>query len=208
MHVPIAAPFVPKSGIGPSPRMSTMFKSRLRTVIVTPSRIGVRASPAERNAPLILKKIIIAILQTNKKTQKRQRFRFDVWRGMNKIEQTRGQQITKRRHDAERNEERCEKPLIDRAIHFFFVARARKTRDQHAHAGKQRRDENDDDEKDLPAHADRRVCLVTDKMPDEHVVHHALQSADRIRQHRGPRDLPNRWLQRAFNDRTIETSFS
>src|SRR6267378_1557267 len=56
MHVPIAEPRVPNDGIGPSPRMSTMFNRRFKTVIAMPRIIGVRASPAERNArtPMIL----------------------------------------------------------------------------------------------------------------------------------------------------------
>jgi hypothetical protein len=49
--VPIAEPAVPKAGIGPSPRMSTMLSTMLRIVIAMPSTIGVRASPAERSAP-------------------------------------------------------------------------------------------------------------------------------------------------------------
>src|SRR6187551_3382318 len=47
MHVPIAAPFVPYDGMGPSPRMSTTLSAMLSSVLVTPSTIGVRASPAE-----------------------------------------------------------------------------------------------------------------------------------------------------------------
>src|SRR6185369_914007 len=65
MHVPIAAPFVPNDGIGPRPRISTIFKSRLSTVNAMPSIIGVRASPAERNAPPSMKNTIMPKLNTN-----------------------------------------------------------------------------------------------------------------------------------------------
>ena len=52
INVPIAEPAVPKAGIGPSPRIRTMFSTRFSTVRITPRTIGVRASPAARRAPL------------------------------------------------------------------------------------------------------------------------------------------------------------
>ena len=63
--VPIAAPAVPNAGIGPSPRIRTTLSTTFSTVIATPSRNGVRASPAARNAPLIMKKMSIPMLKTN-----------------------------------------------------------------------------------------------------------------------------------------------
>ena len=66
MHVPIAEPRVPNAGIGPSPRMSTMFSRRFNTVIAMPRTIGVRASPAERSAPPSMKKIIMPLEKPNK----------------------------------------------------------------------------------------------------------------------------------------------
>ena len=65
MQVPIAEPRVPNDGIGPSPRMSTIFSNRFSPVIAMPSSIGVRASPAERSAPLSMKKIIIPLEKPN-----------------------------------------------------------------------------------------------------------------------------------------------
>ena len=65
MHVPIAEPRVPNAGIGPSPRINTMFRTRFSTVIVRPSNIGVRASPAERSAPPSMKKTIMPLEKTN-----------------------------------------------------------------------------------------------------------------------------------------------
>ncbi len=63
--VPMAAPRVPNAGIGPSPRISTTFSTRLSTVTTTPSRSGVRASPAERSAPPSMKKMSMPELNTN-----------------------------------------------------------------------------------------------------------------------------------------------
>ena len=63
--VPIAAPIVPNAGIGPNPRIRTIFKTMFMTVMATPKRSGVRASPAARRAPLIMKKINIPMLKTN-----------------------------------------------------------------------------------------------------------------------------------------------
>ena len=65
MHVPIAEPRVPNAGIGPSPRISTMFSTRFRAVMAMPSTIGVRASPAERSAPLNMKNTIMPLEKPN-----------------------------------------------------------------------------------------------------------------------------------------------
>ena len=65
MAVPMAAPAVPNAGIGPSPRMRMTFSTMLSAVITSPRRNGVRASPAARSAPFIMKKISIPMLNTN-----------------------------------------------------------------------------------------------------------------------------------------------
>ena len=65
IDVPIAAPTVPYAGIGPSPRMSTTLSAMLSSVIETPRTIGVRASPADRSAPPIMKNISMPLLNTN-----------------------------------------------------------------------------------------------------------------------------------------------
>ena len=65
MHVPIAAPAVPKAGIGPNPRMRITFRPALSTVMATPRIIGVRASPAERSAVPSMKNIIMPPLNRN-----------------------------------------------------------------------------------------------------------------------------------------------
>ena len=63
--VPIAAPNVPKLGIGPSPRIKITLSAMFMAVMNIPRRRGVRASPADRSAPLIMKKISIPMLNTN-----------------------------------------------------------------------------------------------------------------------------------------------
>jgi len=45
--------------------MSTTLKTMFSAVIAMPSIIGVRASPAERNAPPSMKKIIMPLLNVN-----------------------------------------------------------------------------------------------------------------------------------------------
>jgi hypothetical protein len=45
--------------------MRTTFSTRFSTVIATPRSIGVRASPAERSAPLSMKNTSIPLLNRN-----------------------------------------------------------------------------------------------------------------------------------------------
>ena len=49
------------------------LKPTFSTVIAMPSRSGVRASPAARNAPLSMKNIIMPMMPTNIDAQERQR---------------------------------------------------------------------------------------------------------------------------------------
>ena len=65
VHVPIAAPAVPKAGMGPRPRISTTLKTMFSTVSAMPRRIGVRASPAERSAPASMKNTSMPLLKAN-----------------------------------------------------------------------------------------------------------------------------------------------
>ena len=135
--------------------------------------------------------------------EERQRFGFDGRRGVDEIEQPRGCEIAERRHDAERQERRGEKRLVHGAVDFLGIACTGEARHQHAHPREQRRDEDDDDENDLPADANRRVAGEPDEVPDEHVIDDPLQAADDIGEHRRPRDLPDRRLQRPFDDRSV-----
>ena len=65
MTVPMAAPFVPNDGMGPRPRIRITFRVMFKTVRRTPRRRGVRASPADRKAPPVMKNIIMPKLNTN-----------------------------------------------------------------------------------------------------------------------------------------------
>ena len=49
----------------------------------------------------------------------------------------------------------------------------------------------------------RCIPDMTNEIADERMVHHPLQSADSIREHGRPRDLPHRRTQRSFDDRSI-----
>ena len=64
-------------------------------------------------------------------------------------------------------------------------------RHEHAHPGEQGRDEDDDDEEDLPADADRGVAGEADVVPDHHVIDDALEAADHVLDHGGPRQAPH-----------------
>src|SRR5688572_10022268 len=107
MHVPIAEPAVPNAGIGPSPRMSNTLRMRFSTVIVMPSSIGVRASPADRSAVLNMKKIIMPKLNTNMIRRNGNASAFTSG-GVDEVEQTRRDEISNGRHDPERDEDRGE----------------------------------------------------------------------------------------------------
>ena len=64
--LPMAAPVVPKAGTGPSPAMRITLRTMFSTVITTPMRSGVWASPAERSAPLSMKNIRLPKAKTNR----------------------------------------------------------------------------------------------------------------------------------------------
>ena len=63
--MPMAAPFVPSAGMGPSPRIRITLSAMLSTVVEMPSTIGVRASPADRSALPSMKNVIIPMLVRN-----------------------------------------------------------------------------------------------------------------------------------------------
>ena len=63
--VPMAAPAVPKAGMGPRPRMRITLKTMFIPLMRIPRRRGVRASPAERNAPPVMKNISMPKEKTN-----------------------------------------------------------------------------------------------------------------------------------------------
>src|SRR5262249_19600075 len=135
--------------------------------------------------------------------QEREGFGFYVRCGINEIEQKRRDHIADWGHDPERDRDCGEERLIDCAVNLFFVAGADKTSDEHAHAREKRSDEDYDDQKYLPGHADCGVSLITDKIANQSVVNHSLQSADSISQHRWPCDFPDRTSEWPFYDGSV-----
>ena len=123
---------------------------------------------------------------------------------MNQLQQLRREHVAERREDAERERNRRQERLIDDAVDLRRVVGAGKARHQHPHAGVERTDEDDDHEEDLPADADRRVAGEADVVTDHHVIDDALEPADHVLQHGGPRQTPHRPRDRTFDDRTIE----
>ena len=182
MAVPIAAPCVPNAGMGPAPLINTTLSTKFRTVIAIPSRSGVRASPAARNAPPSMKNISMPDAEHEHRLQERQRLGADGRRRVDDVEQSRREHVPERREDADRQGERGQERLVDGAVHLVVIVRAGGARHQHAHAGEQRADEDDDDKKDLPAHADGGVAGEPDVMADERVIDDPLQTADGVLQ--------------------------
>ena len=202
--VPIAAPCVPNAGIGPAPRISTTLSVMLSTVIPMPRYRPVRASPAARSAPPSMKNISIPMLKRNIVRRNGSASAFTSGVAL----------IISSSHGAEKypsgammkteSAKRGEKGLVDGLVDVVVIVGAGEPRHQHAHAGEERADEDDHDEKDLPAHADRRVAGEADVVPHHRVVDDPLQAADGVLQHRRPRDLPDRRADRSFDDRPIE----
>src|ERR1041385_4495815 len=202
MHVPIAEPRVPKAGIGPTPTIRTTLSARFTTVITMPRRIGVRASPAERNAPPSMKNTIMPLEHTNM-----------IRRNGSACAATSGRAWTNSRsHGAAkyptgamtpRQAKRHEEGLIHHAVDLLRLPRPGEACDEHAHAGEDRRHEHDHDQEDLPAHPDRRVGLIADQIADEDLIDHPLHATDGIRHHRRPRDLPDRGTERSFDNRAV-----
>ena len=75
-----------------------------------------------------------------------------------------GQHVADRRQDPDRDDHRRQERLIDRAVRPFRLIRSGEARDEHTHPGEQRTDEDDDDEEDLPAHADGGVGREADEV--------------------------------------------
>ena len=136
------------------------------------------------------------------RAEKRQRLRAHFGRGVDERQQPRRREPA---DDAQRRGEsrRRQKGLIDDTIDLLRVARSRKARDEHGHAREHRADEDDDDENDLPADADRRVADEADVVAHHDVIDDALQPGDDVLQHRRPRELPHGGGNRPFDEGAI-----
>ena len=100
--------------------------------------------------------------------------------------------------------DRRQERLVDDAVDLVGIVGAGEARDEHAHAGEERRDEDDDDEEDLPADADRGVAGEADVVADHHVIDDALEAADHVLDHRRPGQAPHGARDRPLDDRAIE----
>ena len=136
--------------------------------------------------------------------QKRQGLGAHGGRGVHQIEERRREHVADGRKNAERQRHRREKGLIHRAVDLLVIVGPRGPRDEHAHPGEQGTDEDDDDQEDLPAHADRGIGRVADVVPDERVVDDTLEPADGILKNRRPGDLPDRRHNRPVDNGSIE----
>jgi hypothetical protein len=139
--------------------------------------------------------------------QEGQGFLLHRRRRVDEIEQPRRQEVTEGREDADGEADCDEEGLVHRPVHHLLVAGARVTGDEHAHPAEERHDEGDDDEKDLPAHADGGVAGVSDEMADHHVIDDALHAADDVGEHRGPGELPHRRTQRSLDDGAVVSAY-
>ena len=138
--------------------------------------------------------------------EKRQGFVLDGGRCIHQIQQPGGGEVSDRCHDAEAHDERGKGRLIYRTIDLVLFTRSSKARDQHAHAGEHGGDEDDDHQHQLPAHANRGVGGVAHEVANQHVIDDPLQSTDDVREHRRPRDLPDRGPERPFDDGPVVAS--
>ena len=151
--------------------MRITFKMMFNTVITMPSRKGVRASPAARKAPLNMKNISMPKLNTNMIRMYGSASTWNLRSRIHNPEQPRRQEVTQRRHDPHGQEHRRQKGLVDAAVHLVGLARAGKPGDQHAHAGEDRADENNDDDEDLETDSDGGVAGGADELANHDVVH-------------------------------------
>ena len=200
MHVPMAAPVVPNLGIGPSPRMSTTFNRMFSMVVAIPSTIGVRASPAERSAPPSMKNTSMPLLNMNM-----------IRRNGSASALTFGAAFTRSSKCGDSTYPigamtRSEIPMAVRNAWYTVrstfsssPAPANRATSTLIPVNSDVMNDDDDDE-DLPRHADRGVAGESDDVADHHVVDDSLEPADDVGQHRRPRDLPNRRGQVSFDD--------
>ena len=97
--MPIAEPAVPNAGIGPSPRMRMTLRTRFSTVIAMPRTIGVRASPAERSAPLSMKNISMPLLNRNMMRRNGSASAFTAGAALTRSSSHGDSDVAERRHD-------------------------------------------------------------------------------------------------------------
>ena len=118
---------------------------------------------------------------------------------MNEVEQPGRGEIADRRQHEQSQDQRRHRRLQHDAIDLVGTVGADEAGDEHAHAGVERADEDDDDENDLPADADGGVGGEADEVSDQRVIDDALETTDHVLQHGRPGDLPD-----GVRDRTVD----
>ena len=125
-------------------------------------------------------------------------------RGVHHAEQRGGEQPAERRQHEAPQRHGGEERLVDGPVDLLGIVGAREARHQHAHAAEHRHDEHDDDDEDLDRDADGGVARVPHEVADEGMIHHALQPADEVLEHRGPGEHPDGAGQRSLDDGAVE----
>ncbi len=199
----MADPRVPKAGIGPQPRIRMTFRTRVgNRQHQAQDHWGARVAGGAKSASQHEEDQHAAAEQEHD-PEKRQRLALHRRRGVHQIQQPGRGEVANGSQHRERQEDGGKKCLIHHAVDFVRVSRPGEPRDQYAHSGKQRPDEDDHHQHDLPAHADGRVALIADQVPDQHVIDDPLKTSDDVGDHRGPGNLPDGPAERPFDNRAV-----
>ena len=100
----------------------------------------------------------------------RQRFGSHLGGGVHQLQQDWRKEVSNRCKDDDCQNRRRDERLVDCPVDLLGVVGAREARDQHAHAGKQRADEDHDHEEDLPRDPDGGVPRITDIVTDHGMI--------------------------------------
>ena len=204
--VPIAAPSVPKAGIGPKPPDQNHVQANVQHRVIDDTEPHAASARRRRTGALRREheEEQHAEGEDEHRPQVRQGFRLHLDGRIHQLEQHRGQNPSDGGEHERHHHHGGEEGLIHRPVDLVGFVGAGEPGHEDTHAGEERRDEDDDDEEDLPGHPDRGVAHVTDVVPDHGVVDQALQPADDVLEHRRPRQLPDGSTDRSLDDRSIE----
>ena len=110
----------------PRPRIRITLKATFNTVIAMPSRIGVRGSPAARNAPLSMKNIIMPKMTTNIVRRNGRASALTSGAALTRSSSARRRRVADRRHQR-RAPDGGEERLIHDAIDLVRLVRRRRS---------------------------------------------------------------------------------
>jgi hypothetical protein len=134
----------------------------------------------------------------------RERLGLDFGCRIEQREQRGGRDVPDRRQHAEREQESDEQRLIHRPVDLVGLSGAGEPRDEDPHPGKDRGHEYDDEDEDLQADADGGIADVAHVVAHHRLVDDALQSADDVLHHGGPREAPDGPTERALDNGPVE----